>query len=170
MWGRGGGRAGSGGLSHLASPSIKEGLDPLSLRPSPLVERGSLFHQHLACPEGRAGSGWGAGDELWAQGQDRPELWRPEESEAQPRRPWRGRWPSGVLQAPRPRWGRGAGDSRLGLLGASGGSPSWPAVGRGWCWGGAQVGLQLPPASPKMPGLPCAWGPRWALTLSPALL
>lgn len=37
MWGCGEGCASAGGFSRLTSPSIKEGLDPLSLSPSPLV-------------------------------------------------------------------------------------------------------------------------------------
>lgn len=148
-----------------AGPTVPE---PLAARGR--VERGACSTNILLVQREGQARGWGAGDELWAQGQDRPELWRPEGwreprpspgdrggagSRAGSRRP---RGPGGDF---------GAGDARLGLLGVSGGSPSWPAAGRGL---GAGVRPGRATASLKMPGLPCAWGPRWALTLSPALL
>lgn len=172
MWGRREGRTGADGLSRLMSPPINKGRAGPAV-PAPLPARGEGEHVPPTCCLSRGKGRLGVGGQGTSSGlKDRTGLSSGGQRKARPS-PGDHGGAGGPVGSHRPRGpggDRGAGDTRLGLLEVSGGSPSWPTVGRGWCWGGAQVGLQPPPASPKMPGLPCIWGPRWALTLSPALL
>ena len=159
MWGRREGRAGAGGFSCLASPSVKEGLGPLSLSPSPLLAgwRGEPVPATscLSRGKGRLGVGEqgvssGLRDKtgLSSGGQrgggNQGPAQETTEGQVAKRGPAGPEAQLGTVVLVRPGWG----------WGASGGSPSWLAARRAGGCGGAQVGLQPPLASRKCQACP----------------